>query len=299
MAAENYADALRHVLKYEGGWSDHPHDTGGATMRGVIQRTYTGYRKGKELKVQSVKNITDAELAEIYRNQYAAKVRFDDIPAGVDFVIFDGAVNSGPAQSVKWLQRALGIKVDGLIGEATLAAVAEHPDHDRLIADVLTRRMAFLRALRTWRYFGKGWSSRLAQVQKTGQAMASGSVGPEPIHVPGMNRKAVVEDAKKPVGKSIADAAAGGGLSGVGTITAAKEALEPASGLSETIAMVVTVLTVVVGLIGVAGLAWRFYANRQQRALDEALDVVRPEPVAPLEAEPANENEPAVEEMAA
>src|SRR5687768_14939208 len=116
MASETYAEALKHVLKYEGGFVNNKNDPGGATNFGVIQRTYSGYRKRKGLKPRSVKLIEPAEIADIYRNDYAAKVRFDDLPPGVDFVVFDGAVNSGPMQSVKWLQRALGVKVDGRIG---------------------------------------------------------------------------------------------------------------------------------------------------------------------------------------
>src|SRR5688500_17096341 len=95
MAAETYAGALNHVLKYEAGYCNHPADPGGATNFGVIQRTYSGYRKRKGLKPRSVKLIEPSEVAEIYRNDYAMKVRFDDLPPGVDFVVFDGAVNSG------------------------------------------------------------------------------------------------------------------------------------------------------------------------------------------------------------
>ncbi|MFC0282394.1 glycosyl hydrolase 108 family protein [Camelimonas abortus] len=78
-------------------------------------------------------------MQAIYRQQYWEKIRGDDLPPGVDYVVFDGAVNSGVAQSAKWLQRALGVRVDGIIGNATIAACWDVKDHDALIADTFAR----------------------------------------------------------------------------------------------------------------------------------------------------------------
>src|SRR5215207_161521 len=254
MAAETYAEALKHVLRYEGGKVNHPADPGGATNQGVIQRTYTGYRKRNGLQNRHVFKMEPHERDAIYRSQYWDAVKGDQLPPGVDFVVFDGAVNSGPMQAVKWLQRALGVKVDGRLGEATLEAAADHPDHDRLVADILARRMKFLTALRTWKHFGKGWTSRLSQVKATGQAMATGSVGPAPVYEKGMERKALAEDAKQVPGKGIADAVTGAGAASAAVIQATKDAIEPASSLIPSLAKVVTLLTVVAALIGAAGL---------------------------------------------
>ncbi len=193
MTAQNYARALSRVLVHEGGYSNHPEDPGGATMKGVTQRVYDAYRDRRRLKRQSVRMIDESELQEIYRRQFWNVVKGDKLPAGVDYIVMDGAVHSGPSQSVKWLQRALGtVKVDGVIGEATLAAVEEHPDHDQLIAATLSRRLAFLKALKTWKTFKGGWSSRVEQVQDIGQAWATGSVGPQPVFFLGGNVKATI-----------------------------------------------------------------------------------------------------------
>ena len=84
------------------------------------------------------------------------KIAFDKLPRGVD-LSFDGAVNSGPSQSVKWLQRALRMSVvDGILGEATLAAVGAHNAPEALINDICDIRLRFLRALKTWPTFGRG-----------------------------------------------------------------------------------------------------------------------------------------------
>lgn len=182
MAAANFEKALKRVLVYEGGYSNHPSDPGGPTMKGVIQRVYDGYRKRKGLPTRSVKYLAENELQDIYRTQYWDQIRGDDLPSGVDFVVFDGAVNSGPSQSTKWVQRALGIKADGNMGEATVAA-ALSANRVALINGICDRRLSFLRALKTWPVFGKGWGSRVADVRRFGLAFAKQTL-PEPVPTP-------------------------------------------------------------------------------------------------------------------
>ncbi len=196
MARERYDDSLSHVLTHEGGYVNDPRDPGGATNFGVTQRTYDGYRKRKALTPQSVRLITRVEVGEIYRKTYWNGVRGDELPDRLDYCLFDGSVNSGPVQSIKWLQRALGTKVDGVMSDATLAAAEAYPDHDALIAAILDRRLAFMKALKGWRAFGKGWSRRVTEVRQIGQAWATGSVGPQPTYLAGMQARALVTDAK-------------------------------------------------------------------------------------------------------
>lgn len=269
----HFRAALARVLVYEGGWSDHPKDPGGQTMRGVTQRVYDGFRRNHGLPLQSVRLITDAELEAIYRRQYADKVRFSELPAGVDFVMFDGAVNSGPAQATKWLQRALGVQADGVLGEATLAAVRAHPDHDRLVADILARRRLFLEHLKTWPTFRRGWTVRLASVQAIGQSWATGSVGPDPVRVPGTEARAPVSDARKAPANAPADAATGGGVAGA-VVAQTTEALTPLADMLPLVAKVVAVLTAVGALLVVGGLVWRTINARRERARADALDLV-------------------------
>lgn len=276
MATTNYAAALKRVLVHEGGFVDHPADPGGATNRGVTTRVFHAYLKRKGLAPRSVKTITEPELQEIYRTGYADKIRFDDLPVGVDYVVLDGAVNSGPAQSIKWLQRACGVQADGVIGEATLAAVEAHPDHDRLIADICAHRLRFLKALRTWKTFGRGWLRRVEDVRRTGQAWAKGSGAPPPMPEEGGNRRALLADAQLRPSKALGDAATGGGIAGGGATAAlgeAKEALEPLAGTSSTVNLILAGLAILSVLLVLGGLAWRYYAKRRAAELADALDV--------------------------
>jgi len=264
--------ALAKVLVHEGGYVNHPKDPGGETNRGVTRRVYDEYRRTLKLPVQSVKYITNAEVQSIYRMRYWALIKGDSLPPGISYVVFDGAVNSGVSQSAKWLQRALGIKADGVIGPGTLDALRGVNDHDDLIAKIIARRMAFLKALKTWKTFGKGWTSRVNGVLAVGQAWAAGSVGPDIEFIPDGNRKANIEDAKAPPSTAPGDAAAGGGSIGA-VIAQAQEQLTPFVNIG-FVAKAAAVLTIAGTVIAIGGIAYRIYANRKKAQIADALDLV-------------------------
>lgn len=218
MSALNYQASLKSVLIHEGGKVDHPKDPGGRTAYGITQRVYDGYRRANKLKTRDVWSITDAERDAIYRLQYWDAVKGDRLPPGIDVVIFDGAVNSGPGQAVKWLQRALGtVKVDGVIGEATIGAVLAHPNHDALVQAIIAQRMKFLKALETWKTFGKGWTRRLAGVEQLGLSWASGGTIPAPFlsFVSGGDAKALEADLQKAPSQLVGAVLAAAGTAGV------------------------------------------------------------------------------------
>jgi len=178
----NFKRALEHVLVHEGGWSDHPRDPGGATMKGVTLRTYQRHFGANRTKRQ-LRNISDEELQQIYREGYWEKCHCDKLPSGVDYAVFDAAVNSGPGRSAKWLQAAVGAKQDGAIGEKTLAAVADAVPL-LLVDDVCDKRLNFLQSLANWSVFGGGWGRRVKGVRITASAMAGGVLEPveqEPV----------------------------------------------------------------------------------------------------------------------
>lgn len=170
---------LKHTLEWEGHWSNHPKDKGGPTMRGIIQRVYDGYRERRGLPKQTVRLISEDELREIYRVNYWQAIRGDELPPGLDLVTFDFAVNSGPARSARALQKALKINADGSVGPATLSACAGC-DHAATIKAIMKERKKFLKGLKDYRYFGKGWMRRVAGIEPAALAM----VGVMPTSVP-------------------------------------------------------------------------------------------------------------------
>ena len=155
MSAANYpSPILDFTLKYEGGWSDDPRDPGGATMKGVTLANFRRFVKPDATKAD-LKKITDEQVATVYRRFYWDAVAGAELPGGVDYAVFDFAVNSGPKQAAEYLQAAVGAKVDGKIGPATLKA-AKSMMRATVINDLCDRRMAFLKRLPTWKTFGKG-----------------------------------------------------------------------------------------------------------------------------------------------
>ena len=157
---ENYPQALKQVLKYEGGYVDHPKDPGGPTNKGVTQAVYDNWRKSQNLSVQSVRAIADSEVAAIYKNLYWDRISGDLLPSGVDFAVFDFAVNSGVSRAAKTLQAVVGVTQDGVIGPATIQATKTY-----VAMTVTNKRLAFMQSLSIWSTFGKGWSARIADVK--------------------------------------------------------------------------------------------------------------------------------------
>jgi lysozyme family protein len=181
MSAESFDKWYVRAREYERGHDDDPRDPGGRTAEGITQREYDVWRAKHGLPKQDVFNISEDEVRIFYK-LYWDRVRGDELPAGIDFVAAEGSLNSGPSQSAKWLQRALKMNnVDGEIGPATIAAANADTDNDLIVADYCARRLAFMKGLKTWGHFGKGWSARVANSLKCGQALAQGSVPPDPV----------------------------------------------------------------------------------------------------------------------
>ena len=293
MTASNFARAMPLVLAHEGGYSNHPRDPGGVTLEGVIQRVYDGYRRRRGLPTRPLTAAMrrtpewQRERDEIYRLQYWNQCLCDDLPAGIDYVVFDGAVNSGPTQSIKWVQRALGITADGTMGQRTIAAIEAHPNHDELVAAICARRMAFLKALRTWPTFGKGWTARVSGVRRVGQAWARGAnvtLSASDV-AEGSGNRAPLSDARPAPAVAPADAATGAGAVTTGTSGAlqqAQDTLAPVAGTSTIITWIVTALALIGVSMVVGGLAYRWYATRRAKERADALDL-EPKPEAFVE----------------
>lgn len=167
MSAANLGHALSLIFGSEGAFTDNRADpgnwTGGKVGVGSLHGTKYGIAANTYPDLD-IKNLTLADATEIYRRDYASKIRFDDLPAGVDYATLDYAVNSGPQKAAMDLQHVAGVDSDGQIGPKTLAAV-KAIDPTIAINNLCDRRLAFLKRLRTWMKFGKGWSRRIATVR--------------------------------------------------------------------------------------------------------------------------------------
>lgn len=155
MTFDKCFDAL---LVHEGDYADLAHDPGGQTRYGVTEAVArsAGYCGDmRELPVDLAKSI--------YRTKYWNAVRADELPQGIRYLVFDAAVASGVRQSVLWLQRALGVAADGILGPVTLAA-AHAVDAQRLKARLSAQRLRFMTDLPNWPSFSRGWTRRIADL---------------------------------------------------------------------------------------------------------------------------------------
>lgn len=174
----NFARALSLVLKSEGGWSDNPADPGGATMKGVTLANFRHFVKADATKAD-LRQITDDQVATVYRRFYWDAVAGAELPDGIDYAVFDFAVNSGPDRAAKYLQTVAHVTQDGSIGPATLAAVRAMPA-GVVVDGLCDNRLSFLKRLPTWGTFGKGWASRVASVRRDALLMTAPAPQPAP-----------------------------------------------------------------------------------------------------------------------
>ena len=165
MAAHNFAAVMREVFRHEGVDADHPADPGGRTRYGISQRAYPHLH---------IPSLTKADALAIYRRDYWDRVGGDLLPAGVDLSTTDSGINSGVSRGAKWLQGAVGAGRDGRVGPRTLEAV-RRADPVATIQRACAARLRFMRGLRTWRTFKRGWSRRVAEVEAVGVRMAGAS----------------------------------------------------------------------------------------------------------------------------
>jgi lysozyme family protein len=153
-----FDEAFTKLLGHEGSYSNHSADPGGETMWGItiaVARAngYTG----------PMRQLPQTEAKRIYKALYWDKVQADALPDRVRYAVFDAAVNSGPGQAVRWLQRALGLADDGHIGPVTIAYVKQ-ADHEALTRKMLAQRLRFMTNLTTWSSFSRGWARRIADL---------------------------------------------------------------------------------------------------------------------------------------
>lgn len=285
MVALNFEPSLACVNAHEGGRDDDPRDSGGRTAYGVTQARYNQYLRDQHRGPADVWAITMPERVAIWRAYYWAPVRGDDLPAGLDYVVFDGGVNSGPVQAIKWVQRAVNdvcgasgaILVDGQMGTNTLAAINAIDDIDALIDRMQNRRLAMLKELRTWRYYGRGWSRRVEDVRKLGQAVARGSVVlAPPAGWTTAQGKAFASDAKplpNPTSGTIASAL--GAVSGA--VTQIQPVVQPLQGSTLWADAALTGVMYAGVAATLAGMGWAAYAAAKSRSRASALGLVPPE----------------------
>lgn len=148
-----FDQAFDKLINHEGGYTFNPHDPGGETKFGISKRSYP------HLDIHS---LTLADAKTIYKRDFWDRAQCDKLHPDLAFDLFDGAVNSGIGQAIRWLQRAVGVADDGVVGPLTLAAINREDDASAIRARYNGHRLDFMTRLSTWDVFGKGWTRRIA-----------------------------------------------------------------------------------------------------------------------------------------
>lgn len=148
----NFDIAFAKLIGHEGGYVHDPRDPGGETKFGISKRSYPA------LDIADL-NVDDAKA--IYKRDFWARAQCDRLHPDLAFQVFDGAVNSGIGNSIRWLQEAAGVAVDGVVGPLTLRKVGDM-EPSIIIARYNGVRLKFMASLSTWDVFGRGWARRIA-----------------------------------------------------------------------------------------------------------------------------------------
>ena len=166
---ENFSPALKLLLDSEGGFVNHPEDPGGMTNLGVTKKVWESW-VGHAVSEKVMRALTPEKVAPLYKKKYWDAVKADDLPDGLDYLMFDFAVNAGPGRAIKTMQKAIGTTPDGDIGPKTIQAL-KNADNSELVAKFSAEKEAFYRSLPTFGTFGKGWLRRVAEAKTHAESM--------------------------------------------------------------------------------------------------------------------------------
>lgn len=155
------------ILKWEGGFSNHPSDRGGATNKGITISTFRSFY-GKDKTVGDLVKMTSEQWENIFRAGYWNPFRGDGISSqGVANICVDWAWASGTKTAIRQVQRIVGVKEDGLCGPVTLDAINKM-DGRTLFVKIREARLAFvdtiIRRDASQRVFEKGWKRRINDI---------------------------------------------------------------------------------------------------------------------------------------
>jgi len=176
----NFSNCLTHLLESEGGYQDDPRDTGNALSDGRSGCTNLGVTQASmeewlhhPVTNSYMRNLTAANVAPIYKRKYWDACRADELMAGLDYVVFDVAVNSGPGRAIKILQGIVGTVPDGGFGSVTMAAVSQFKGESlkTIINEFCDAHAQYYETLKLFPIYGEGWLRRVKVVRAQALSM--------------------------------------------------------------------------------------------------------------------------------
>lgn len=168
---DNFEKSLALVLKSEGGFTTDRRDNGnklpdgraGSTNLGVTQANWETF-VGHPVTWKDMAALNPTTVAPFYKRKYWDMVHGDELPAGIDYLMFDFAVNAGPGMAIKTIQKAVGVAQDGELGPITLGAIRAIPVI-QLVERFSDAKEFFYKGLKQFPIYGQGWLNRVAHVE--------------------------------------------------------------------------------------------------------------------------------------
>ena len=166
---DNFDKCLALVLKSEGGFVNNPADPGGMTNLGVTKTVWEEW-VGHPVDEKAMRELTPETVAPMYKAKYWMACYAPQLKTGVDYCLFDAAVNMGPGRAVKLLQEAISCVPDGMIGPRTMQLLDQKKAED-IVEAFSQRKISFYEGLKTFPVFGKGWLKRVEEVKQNALKM--------------------------------------------------------------------------------------------------------------------------------
>lgn len=183
MSAQNFDKSLQLILKSEGGFTMNPLDAGnklpdgrqGCTNKGITQASWEEF-VGHPVTTNDMRNLTQEQISRFYKAKYWATAKCDQLPSGLDYAVFDFAINAGVGRAIKTLQQAIGINADGLIGSVTLFELARC-NANSIIDKYSEKKIEFYQELvarkPSQNIFLKGWLNRVSVTRQDAKSLVS------------------------------------------------------------------------------------------------------------------------------
>ena len=169
---DNFQTSLTPLLVHEGGFGNNPVDPGGMTNLGVTKVVWEEW-VGHTVSEKEMRALTPTLVAPLYKRKYWDACHADELISGLDYAVFDFAVNSGPGRATKNLQTCIGLLPDGSLGPVTLATLNKYTGEkaSALINEYCNSRVKFLKTLKIWPVMGNGWERRVNEVKEASLRM--------------------------------------------------------------------------------------------------------------------------------
>lgn len=161
----SFETTFNRTIGHEGKFQANPKDRGNWTSG----KEGVGELKGTKWGLAAmtypdldIANITLEQAKEIYYNDWWLKLKMERWPNVMKYQMFDAAFNHGTGRANQFIQFAVHVKDDGIIGPKTIAAV-NMTDHNDIVMRFLAKRLRYFTEVKAWKEFSKGWTLRVAQ----------------------------------------------------------------------------------------------------------------------------------------